>query len=111
MLNRVRISALLTTGSVTLGVPVVIMLAVNAWDSWSRLAKASQAEAAANAESYLFTALYNMRIDRASTVIDLNSDRTGVSPSLQRARPAEMAAMQSALQYLPQVDFPDQQAL
>jgi methyl-accepting chemotaxis protein len=111
MLNRVTISALLKTVIMTLGVAVVIMLAVNAWDSWSRLANASQAEAAANAESYLFTALYNMRIDRASTVIDLNSDRTGVSPSLQRARPAEMAAMQSALQYLPQVDFPDQQAL
>ena len=111
MLNRVTISTLLKTVIMTLGIAVVIMLAVNAWDSWSRLSKAGQAEAAANAESYLFTALYNLRIDRASTVIDLNSDRTGVSSSLQRARPAEMAAMQSALQYLPQVDFPDQQAL
>ena len=88
MLNRVTISTLLKTVIMTLGVAVVVMLAVNAWDSWSRLSTANQAEAAANAESYLFTALYNMRIDRASTVFDLNSDRTGVSSSCsERGRP------------------------
>ncbi len=111
MFNRVTISTLLKTVIMTLGVAVIVMLSLTAWESWSRLATASQAEAAANAEGNLFTALYNMRIDRATTSIDLNSDRTGVSQVLGKARTAEMAALQSALDYLPQVDFPDQQAL
>ncbi|MGB6445553.1 MAG: hypothetical protein WBD83_02065 [Xanthobacteraceae bacterium] len=77
----------------TLGIAVIVMLSLTVWDSWKRLASANQAEAAANAEGYLFTALYNMRIDRATTVIDLNSDRTGISQVLGRARTAEMAAL------------------
>jgi methyl-accepting chemotaxis protein len=111
MLNRVTISTLLKAVIMTLGLAVIVMLSLTAWDSWSRLVTASQAEAAANAEGYLFTALYNMRIDRATTSIDLNSDRTGVSQVLGKARTAEMAALQSALEYLPQIDFPDQRAL
>jgi len=113
MFNRVTISTLLKTVIMTLGLAVVVMLSLTAWESWSRLTAASQAEAAANAESYLFTALYNMRIDRATTSIDLHADKppSGVSPLLGNARNSEMAALQSALEYLPQVDFPDQQAL
>ena len=66
-----------------------------------------------NAASNLFTALFNMRIDRATTEIDLNSDMppTGVSSQLGNARAEEMAALKSALDYLPQVDFPDQKTL
>jgi len=111
MLNRVTISTLLKTVIMTLGIAVIVMLSLTAWDSWNRLASANQAEAAANAEGHLFTALYNMRIDRATTGIDLNSDRTGVSQVLGKSRAAEMAALQSALEYLPQVDFPDQPAM
>lgn len=111
MLNRVTISTLLKTVIMTLGIAVIVMLSLTVWDSWKRVASANQADAAANAEGYLFTALYNMRIDRATTVIDLNSDRTGISQVLGRARTAEMAALQSALEYLPRVDFLDQQAL
>jgi methyl-accepting chemotaxis protein len=111
MLNRVTISTLLKTVIMTLGLAVIVMLSLTAWASWSRLTAASQAEAAANAESYLFTALYNMRIDRATTGIDLQGDRTGVSQVLDKARTAEMAALRAALEYLPEVDFPDQQAL
>jgi methyl-accepting chemotaxis protein len=113
MLNRVTISALLKTVIMTLGIAVIVMLALNAWESWSRLAAASQGQAAANAESNLFTALYNMRIDRATTLIDLSADKppTGMSDLLGTARASEMAALQSALQYLPQLDFPDQQTL
>ena len=112
MLNRVTISTLLKTVIMTLGIAVIVMLSLTAWDSWRRLATAGQAEAAANAESYLFTALYNMRIDRATTVIrpEFRQDRRVADRSAGRA-PAEMAALQSALEYLPQIDFPDQQAL
>ncbi|HUC51450.1 MAG TPA: methyl-accepting chemotaxis protein [Xanthobacteraceae bacterium] len=111
MLNRVTISALLKAVIMTLGVAVVVMLLSTAWESWKRLETAKEAEAAANAESQLFTGLYNLRIDRASTSGELNGDRMGLSPVLSQSRGAEMAALKSALEYLPQIDFPGQQAL
>jgi methyl-accepting chemotaxis protein len=111
MLNRVTISALLKAVIMTLGIAVVVMLSLTAWESWNRLETANEAEAAANAESNLFTTLYNLRVDRATTSSDLHADRTGVSQILSTARRAEMTALESALEYLPRVDFPDQQAL
>jgi methyl-accepting chemotaxis protein len=111
MLNRVTISALLKAVIMTLGLAVIVMLAMTAWESWTRLTTAREAEAAAKAESYLFTALYNLRVDRATTASDLNSDRTGVDQILINSRGAEMPALDSALEYLPGVGFADQQAL
>ena len=111
MLNRVTISTLLKTVIMTLGLAVIVMLSLTEWDSWSRLKTAKEAEAAANAESHLFTALYNLRVDRATTASDLHADRTGVEQILSNSRTADMAALNSALEYLPGVDFPDQQAL
>jgi hypothetical protein len=43
MLNRVTINALLRSVIGVLGAAVVIMLALSAWNSWSRLAVASRA--------------------------------------------------------------------
>jgi methyl-accepting chemotaxis protein len=111
MLNRVTISGLLKAVIMTLGLAVIVMLGLSAWDSWGRLSAANQAEAAANAGSHLFKALYSTRVDRSSTPLDLNGERTGMSQILANARAAEMAGLQSAMQYLPQLTFPDQQAM
>ena len=53
MFNRVTIGTLLKTVIMTLGVAVIVMLSLTAWESWSRLATASQAEAAANAVNFV----------------------------------------------------------
>ncbi len=111
MLNRVTISALLKAVIMTLGIAVVVMLSLTAWESWNRLQTAREAEAAASAESDLFTALYNLRVDRASTGSDLQADKTSEDPIVVHSRAAEMAALKSVLDYLPHVDFPDRQAL
>ena len=113
MLNRVTISRLLKTVITALGAAVVIMLLLTAWQSWDRLAMTSRALAASNAAGYLFTALYNMRVDRATTQFELNSDKpsSGPSPLLARVRAAEMPALQSALEFLPRIGFADQQTL
>jgi methyl-accepting chemotaxis protein len=111
MLNRVTISTLLKAVITMLGIAVIVMLSMTAWESWNRLTMANEAEAAANAEGNLFKALFNLRIDRATTSIDLGSDRTGVSQILAHSRAAEMSALKSALEYLPQIDFADRQAL
>jgi hypothetical protein len=75
MLNRVTINALLRTVIGALGAAVVIMLSLSAWDSWSRLAVASRAAAVSDASVYLFTALHNLRFDRAVSRTELLADR------------------------------------
>jgi len=113
MLNRVTISKLLKTVITALGAVVVVMLLLTAWQSWNRLAMTSRALAASQAANHLFTALFNMRVDRATTAIELNADKppTGISPLLAKVRAAELPALRSALEFLPQVGFPGQDAL
>ncbi len=113
MLNRVTISKLLKTVITALGAAVVVMLLLTAWQSWNRLAMTSRALAASQSANHLFTALFNMRVDRATTSIELNSDKppTGISPLLSKVRAAEMPALKAALETLPQVGFPGQQEL
>jgi methyl-accepting chemotaxis protein len=112
VLNRLSVNALLKSVIATLGVAVVIMLALSAWDSWRRLNAAMQTAAVAEASAHLFTALHNLRIDRASGFRDLNADRqlTSVTPLLRQAREREMPALKAALATLEGMDFPDRQA-
>src|ERR1700761_4711402 len=111
MLSRVTISALLKTVIATLGAAILIMLSLSAWESWNRVSDSSRALAASSSASDLFTALHNLRVDRTTTATDLNIDKTmGLEPTLQTARTAEVPALKSALETLPGVGFPDQQA-
>ena len=75
MFNRVTISALLKTVIAVLGIAVLTMLSLSVWGSWSRLNVASRAAAVTEASTYLFTALHNLRIDRASTYRDLLAEK------------------------------------
>jgi methyl-accepting chemotaxis protein len=113
MLNRVAINALLKTVIAVLGAAVVIMLSLSAWDSWSRLGAASRAAAVADASSYLFTALHNLRFDRAVSRTELLADRqaTTMNAVLRDARTNEIPALKSALTALERVDLPDRNAI
>jgi hypothetical protein len=113
MLNRVTINTLLKTVIAALGAAVVIMLSLSAWDSWNRLGTASRAAAVADASSYLFTALHNLRFDRAVSRTELLADRqaTAMNPTLRDARTNEMPALNSALVALGRVDLPDRNAV
>jgi methyl-accepting chemotaxis protein len=112
MLNRVSISTLLKTVIATLGAGIVVMLTIQAWESWGRLAATSRAVAASDAAGYMFTALHNLRVDRSLTYNDLASDsQAGASASVVKARAEEMQALKAALEPLSRVDFPDQQIL
>jgi len=112
MLNRVSINTILNSVIATLAAAVVIVLAYGAWSSWTRLAAVNRIAAAAEASTYLFTALHNLRVDRASGYRDLISDRqlTAMSPLLREAREGDMPALKSALIALEGVDLPDRQA-
>jgi methyl-accepting chemotaxis protein len=109
MLDRISVSALLKCVIAALGAAVVVMLALGAWTSWSRLAGASRIAAVAEASAHMFTALHNLRVDRTSSFRDLQADRqyTAMPDLLRNSRTAEMPALKSALVAIGEVDFPE----
>ncbi|MEA2947724.1 MAG: methyl-accepting chemotaxis protein, partial [Alphaproteobacteria bacterium] len=113
MLNRVSVSTLLKSVIATLAAVVVVMLVVSAWHSWTRLAAVHRIAAIADASSYMFTAMHNMRVDRATTARELQVDKqfTAISPLLRETREADMPALKSALVALESVDLPDRAAV
>jgi methyl-accepting chemotaxis protein len=113
MLNRVTINALLKAVIGVLGAAVVIMLALSAWESWGRLATASRAAAVADASTYLFTALHNLRFDRAVSRTELLAEKPAMTMNavLREARVNEMPALKAAVPALKQTDLPDRDAI
>jgi methyl-accepting chemotaxis protein len=112
VVNRLSVNALLKSVIAALGAAVVIMLALSAWDSWRRLNSVTRIAGVAEASAQLFTALHNLRVDRASGYRDLMADRqsTSLPPLLKRAREQEMPALKAALVALENLDFPERQA-
>jgi methyl-accepting chemotaxis protein len=111
MFDKMSANAILKSVIAVLGVAVVILLAMGAWSSWTRLAAVNRIAAVANASAYMFTALHNLRIDRASSFRDLQADKAlpAMTPLLRDAREAEMPALKSALIALSAVDFAERQ--
>jgi methyl-accepting chemotaxis protein len=111
MFDRLSVNALLKAVIAILSAAVMVMLALGAWNSWTRLNAVKQIAAVSNASGYMFTVLHNLRVDRASTYRDLLLDKqfTAVSPLIQSARDAEMPALKSAVVALEAVDLPERQ--
>src|SRR5580704_6290360 len=99
VLKRTSVNTLLKSVIAVLGAAVVVMLALNAWDSWQRLRVAGRIAAVAEVSGYLFTGLHNMRVDRASVFRDLQSDKPVTRPNelLAQSIRDEMPALNSAL--------------
>ena len=111
MTKRVTVNLLLKSIIATTATVVVVMLSLGAWDLWTRLAAVNRIAAVADASGYLFTALHNLRVDRASTFRDLNADRQFASmpPLIKASRDAEVPALKSGLAAVELAQFPKQQ--
>jgi len=98
MLNRLTVSTLLKVAITLCGVAVIALLSLSVSDSWSRMRAASRIASAVQASADLFTALHNLRVDRANTYRDLLNDNpnTKLMPMLRDARAGEMPALHSA---------------
>ncbi len=109
MLNRLSVSVLLKSVIAVLGATVIIMLALGARDSWTRLNTANRISGVANVSAYMFTALNGLRVDRFSTARDLVNERqfATLDPLIKAARDREMPALNSLPTALAAVDFPD----
>jgi methyl-accepting chemotaxis protein len=113
MLNRVSINALLKSVIVALCASLVVVLSLGAWDSWQRVRTANRIASVANVSTDVFTALHNIRSDRARTVRTVLADRmhTAQSAQLNASRDAEVPALKSALATLKTMSFPGQPAI
>jgi methyl-accepting chemotaxis protein len=110
MLNRVSVNALLKSVIAVMGAAVMIMLAISAWGSWSRLGAEKRIAAVTDTSAYIFKALHNLRLDRSSTFRDLQTDKqlTAMSGLIRQVRDAEMPPLKAAVVALAAVDFPEQ---
>jgi methyl-accepting chemotaxis protein len=113
MLDRVSVSSILKSVIAALSAVVVIMLAAGAWSSWSRLQVDSRIAGVAATSAYVFTALHNLRSDRARSYRMVVSDdqEAAQDPRLWEAREAETPALRGALATLETMSFPERPAL
>src|SRR4051812_23400118 len=112
-MNRLSVNVLLKSVIGVLAGALVIALSSGAFDSWTRLKSVDRIAVAANASAQMFTALHNLRLDRAMTGRALRTDAVlpALNPDIQAARNAEMPALKVALEMLKTMDFPEHQSL
>ena len=91
---------------------VMIVLAINAREAWNRLAAVERIAVVADVSADMFTALHNLRVDRATTSRDLNADVqfATLPQQLIEVRGGDMPALKSAVVALAKADFPDKQS-
>jgi methyl-accepting chemotaxis protein len=113
VINRLSVNLLLKSVIALLATAVVIVLAINAWQSWARLKSVDRITAATDASTFIFTALHNLRLDRTMTSRGLNADQqfTAISPDIQKSWSAELPALASALAALNTIHFPERTAM
>jgi methyl-accepting chemotaxis protein len=107
VLNRLTVNLLLKAVISALAVAIVVQLSLSAWDSWNRLNDAKRTAAVAEATSSMFTALHNLRVDRATSVRQLNSDAVvqAVPPAILQNRNAEVPALLAAIATMKTIEF------
>ena len=111
MINRISVNVLLKSVIAIMAAAVVVVFLTSAWQSWNRLISVNRIAAVADVSGDLFTALHNLRVDRATTARDLNSDEKFASlpGQLKEVRSGDMPALKSAVAKLATADVLDRQ--
>ncbi len=107
MFSRLSISVLLKSVIAIMGAVIVVMLAMSARESWTRLQTAKRISDVANISAYMFTAMNSLRVDRAGTVRDLLGENQSLSALVKESRDKEMPALRSLIPALAEADYPD----
>ncbi|HVJ39955.1 MAG TPA: HAMP domain-containing methyl-accepting chemotaxis protein [Dongiaceae bacterium] len=97
-----------------LAVVIVVLLGLGAWGSWQQLLLAKHIASVAQASSFAFTAMHNLRTDRSTTIQTLNAATPiadDTKKRLQGIRDEELPALQSLMALLPDIDFPEKGSL
>src|SRR5215204_4366330 len=99
MIQRISVNLLLKSVILTLSAAIVVVLSLSAWSSWNRQVAVKRIAGVVETSANLFTALHNLRIDRATGFRELNADRQITAPpdQLRAAREAEVPALKAGL--------------
>ncbi|WP_315837349.1 methyl-accepting chemotaxis protein [Bradyrhizobium prioriisuperbiae] len=114
MLNRLSVTALLTSVIGIMACGIVAMLSFTAWDSLQQLRSASRMRTVAAASADAFKAMHNLRTDRSTTNRTLTGEaviQPDIVTYLQGIQGAEMPAIQSAIGLLSAMEFADRNVL
>jgi methyl-accepting chemotaxis protein len=114
VLARISATALIKSVILFMAGCVVLMLALQSWQAWNRLAMTSRIANIADASANAFKAMHNLRTDRATTNRSLGAndpiDREQET-YLRKIRDSQMPAMRKAAEILAEVDFADKKTL
>ncbi|HVJ33308.1 MAG TPA: HAMP domain-containing methyl-accepting chemotaxis protein [Terriglobia bacterium] len=114
MLNAVSVRTILRAVISALAVVIVVLLGLGAWSSWQQLQLAKHIASVAQASSFAFTAMHNLRTDRSTTIQTLNAPTPIADDTrkrLQGIRDHELPALQALMAQLPDIDFPEKDSL
>jgi methyl-accepting chemotaxis protein len=114
MLDRFTVSSLIKSAIALLAICLTILLGINAWNSWERLATTGRIQLVADASSNLFKAMHNLRSGRATTNRNLTEEaplKPDIQVYLRTTREAELPAMRAAARAIEGLDFPDHQTV
>jgi methyl-accepting chemotaxis protein len=114
MLSRLSANALLKSVVAAMAAIVMVLLALSSWAAWRSLAITGRTTVVAEASTYAFKAMHNLRTDRSTTIRSVNDPeaiKPEVADRLKGIREAEMPALASALEVLEDADFQDKDTL
>src|SRR4030095_16944413 len=114
VLSRLSANALLKAVVAAMAVVVVVLLGISSWGAWQRLQSAGRIVQVADASSFAFKAMHNLRTDRSTTVRSVKGDDVvaqDVADRLKGIREDEVPALKSAVAALADIDFPDRDTL
>jgi methyl-accepting chemotaxis protein len=108
MIQRLSVNLLLKSVILTLSAAIIVVLSLGAWSSWQRQATVKRIAGVVETSAHFFTALHNLRVDRATSFRELNADRVNnqLPTQLRQVREADMPALKAGLAALATVDFP-----
>ena len=114
MFARISATALIKSVILFMAGCVVLMLALDSWQAWSRLSTTSRIANIADASANAFKAMHNLRTDRSTTNRTLNANDPidkEQETYLRKIRDLQMPAMRKAAEILADVDFADKKTL
>lgn len=114
MLDGLSVRTILKAVILMFAAVIVVLLGLGAWESWQRLVLANRISTVAEASSFAFTAMHNLRTDRSTTTQALNAPgpmADDTKKRLEGIRNSELPALKSALDLLPGIDFPEKATL
>ncbi|MGQ9366744.1 methyl-accepting chemotaxis protein [Azospirillum sp. ST 5-10] len=113
MLSRLSVSALLKSVIAVMTATIMLLVAIDTWGSWQRLAQAERTAGVVTASGHAFRALDRLRLDRARTVRALDAAAPAEAAEIkgvEDARAEDVPSLRAALATVRGLDLADRDA-